>query len=349
MDLAVFGPCKKYYGAICDRWMVNHAGKPITINDIGSLVGEAFLQAFTPKNICSGFRAAGIEPFNDQIFSDEEFLSSYVTDRPGKTSEEEAPQAGSSLPKPIQHGMTDPVLSQFQLSKYQAGPSQAESSSTAKLQTEKSQTKPTLSSIEIKKPTLQIITPEQFRPYPKAGERKSTIRRKKGKSLILTDTPVKENIEEEARLREEKAHKKNKTTNKKKEVKRRILEDSSSDDESVIYEESSDSLEEFDAYDDSPQAVTKGDFVIVKVYGQNKLNFRHYVGEIIHAVNDGIEVTFLKRHKETKYFFKNNENGFVVKADIVCKLPMPAKSNSARYANMVSFQVDLNEFDFTVY
>ncbi|CAH1988098.1 unnamed protein product [Acanthoscelides obtectus] len=198
LDLAVFGPFKKYYGASCDRWMVNHAGKPITIYDIGSLVGEAFLQAFTPKNICSGFRAAGIEPFNDQIFSDEEFLSSYVTDRPGKTSEEEAPQAGpsqdnTSLPKPIQHGMTDPVLSQFQLSKYQesqAGPSQAESSSTAKLQTEKSQTKPTLSSIEIKKPTLQIITPEQIRPHPKAGERKSTIRRKKGKSLILTDTPT---------------------------------------------------------------------------------------------------------------------------------------------------------------
>ncbi|CAH2001896.1 unnamed protein product [Acanthoscelides obtectus] len=215
LDLAVFGPFKKYYGASCDRWMVNHAEKPITIYDIGSLVGEAFLQAFTPKNICSGFRAAGIEPFNDLIFSHEEFLSSYVTDRPGKTSEEEVPQSGSSqdtsLSKPIQHGMTDPVLSQFQLSQYQesqAGPSQAESSSTAKLQTEKSQTKPTLSSIEIKKPTLQIITPEQIRPHPKAGERKSTIRRKKGRSLILTDTPVKENIEEEARLREEKAHKK---------------------------------------------------------------------------------------------------------------------------------------------
>ncbi|CAH1980879.1 unnamed protein product [Acanthoscelides obtectus] len=84
-----------------------------------------------------------------------------------------------------------------------------------------------------------------------------------------------------------KSTKKTKRTNKKKEaVKRRILEDSSSDDDSVIYEESSDSLEEFDAYDDSPQAVTKGDFVIVKVYGQNKLN----VGEIIHAVNDGFEV-----------------------------------------------------------
>ncbi|CAH1993348.1 unnamed protein product [Acanthoscelides obtectus] len=114
--------------------------------------------------------------------------------------------------------MTDPVLSQFQLSKYQelqAGPSQAESSSTANLQTEKSQTKPTLSSIEIKKPTFQIITPEQIRPHPKAGERKSTIRRKK-KSLILTDTPVKENIEEEARLREEKAQKKPKELTRKK-------------------------------------------------------------------------------------------------------------------------------------
>lgn len=79
------------------------------------------------------------------------------------------------------------------------------------------------------------------------------------------------------------------------------------------------------------------------------MNFRHYLGEINNAANNGFDVTFLKRHNETKYFFKNNENGFVPLEDVVCKLPMPVKSSSARYANMLSFKVEFNEFNFTVY
>ncbi|KAK9679441.1 hypothetical protein QE152_g40034 [Popillia japonica] len=126
----------------------------------------------------SEFRAAGIEPFNDQIFSNDEFLSSYVTDRPEKISQEEAGP------------------SHIEISQAEAEESQAKSSYTEVLQVEQLQTEPPLHSGVIKETVSQIITPEQIRPHPKAEPRKSTIRRKKGKSLILTDTPVKENLEE---------------------------------------------------------------------------------------------------------------------------------------------------------
>ena len=41
-----------------------------------------------------------------------------------------------------------------------------------------------------------------MRPLPKAGARKQT-NRKRGKTMILTDTPIKEALEAEARAREE--------------------------------------------------------------------------------------------------------------------------------------------------
>lgn len=71
LDVSVFGPFKRDYHEACDKCMINHPGKPTTIYDVGGLIGEVFPRAFTPKNICSGFRASGIEPFDDKVFSEE--------------------------------------------------------------------------------------------------------------------------------------------------------------------------------------------------------------------------------------------------------------------------------------
>jgi hypothetical protein len=46
------------------------------------LIGVAYPSAFTPCNIQSGFRVCGLWPANADIFRDDEYLSSYVTDRP---------------------------------------------------------------------------------------------------------------------------------------------------------------------------------------------------------------------------------------------------------------------------
>ncbi|KAF2895502.1 hypothetical protein ILUMI_10673 [Ignelater luminosus] len=82
LDVAVFRSFKKFYNAACNTWMINNPGKPITIYSLAGLVGDAFPKSFTPVNISNGFKKTGIEPFNSDIFTEEDFLSAFVTDRP---------------------------------------------------------------------------------------------------------------------------------------------------------------------------------------------------------------------------------------------------------------------------
>jgi len=82
LDRSVYGPFKKHYNVACDNWMVNHPGKPMTIYEVGQCVVQAFPIAFSANNIQAGFRVSAISPFNNQVFTDDEFMTSYVTDRP---------------------------------------------------------------------------------------------------------------------------------------------------------------------------------------------------------------------------------------------------------------------------
>jgi hypothetical protein len=54
----------------------------MTIYDIQSIVSQSLPNALAPKNIKHGFLLTGIWPFNTEIFTDEDFLPSAVTDRP---------------------------------------------------------------------------------------------------------------------------------------------------------------------------------------------------------------------------------------------------------------------------
>lgn len=46
------------------------------------MFGKAYDKAFTPANIKKGFEVTGIYPLNRFVFSDDDFASSAVTDRP---------------------------------------------------------------------------------------------------------------------------------------------------------------------------------------------------------------------------------------------------------------------------
>lgn len=59
-----------------------NAGKPVTIYNVASIVGTAYPKAFFPSNIISGFRVSGFVLLNENIFTEDEFASSKVTDRP---------------------------------------------------------------------------------------------------------------------------------------------------------------------------------------------------------------------------------------------------------------------------
>jgi hypothetical protein len=212
--------------------MTSNPGKPITIYEVGGLVGQAFPLAFTPHNITAGFKVSGIYPFDRDIFGSDEFLSSYVTDReiPGNCSA--TSKKSSSTPQSDFGRAAEPAPSSSRLSA-QYAPGLSESSGHAEPSVQSAQTlslqSTTSSQCEPSLPitprrqnnTTTIVTPTDIRPYPKAAPRKTAGGKKKGSTRILTDTPVKQALESE--IQERLSSKKRKTDCKEKERTKKQL------------------------------------------------------------------------------------------------------------------------------
>lgn len=160
--------------------------------------GEAYGLSFTPRNIVKGFEVSGIYPYNRDIFSDEDFLCSFVTDRPNRIqssveNESGEPEVSSNAEQPFvdvtSPSRPDPIIQPV---------------SNAKEQNENAdQILPRMPRTPEK---TTNITPESLRPFAKASARKTVQRgRKPGKTRILV--PEKQAILEEALKRKKKTRK----------------------------------------------------------------------------------------------------------------------------------------------
>ena len=233
LDLTVYGPLKTYYNTVVTDWMVSNPGKTLTIYEILKLAAKAIPLAFKlSQNIQKGFKKPGISPFNSNIFSDEDFVCSSITDCCLQEENNVATEKSIS-DQPIMEqpstkenlSLEDHTSSNVEVT----GPSQMESLS-------KSQTRGTVN-----------VTPDLVRPYPKAGPRKSDgMKQKKGKTRILTDTPEKRPIEmeEKERQRKNKIKELNKNQKCSKNEKSREI---SSDDEIENVSVSDEALVEIDS------------------------------------------------------------------------------------------------------
>lgn len=184
LDRTVYGPLKRYYNASSDNWMVSNP-RPMTIFDIASILRSAYEQAFTQSNIASGFAVSGIEPYNRNIFQDDEFLPATVTDRPFP-------------PDPQDHGSS--TESVVVAPTVQGSPSNQSGDLPP-------QASPSNDVFDLPSTsggsTLGLhVTPEQLKPFPRAGARKNTGKSRKQKTRILTDTPVKNDIRQARQLAE---------------------------------------------------------------------------------------------------------------------------------------------------
>ena len=194
---------KKFYNQAACEWMTSHPGETISIYDIPGIVKVALPNASTPKNIQAGFRACGIWEFNRNIFTDEDFLCSSVTDRqldtPGISEVQQEPEV---LTQKVRTENATPVMNEIQQQP------EAETQ-VARIEDETQNVTPDRS---YHTSTSGIHTsPDDLRPLPKAGKRKRNQNgRRTRKSAILTDTPVKE------ALREEQMRKENRTQGKGK-------------------------------------------------------------------------------------------------------------------------------------
>lgn len=145
---------------------------------------------------------------------------------------------------------------------------------------------------------------------------------------------------------------------KGKRGKRNHPADSSSEDESDVY-----SLQDSDAElvlsstseDETDLGsipancdISVGDFLLIKVFGKTKENFRLYVCKVVEPDNEGYIGLFYKKIKQTFRFFQTQEEAYFSPNEVVLKLEERIEaSKSARFLGSVSFINDLS--DYTIY
>ncbi|XP_049771000.1 uncharacterized protein LOC126117522 [Schistocerca cancellata] len=100
LDVVVFASFKKLYNTACCDLMAD-TGRSSIIYDVAGLVGRAFPLVFTSQNICSGFRACGIELLNRDIFRPEDYLPTYLINQPLQTSQDECKRTEQISPEDI--------------------------------------------------------------------------------------------------------------------------------------------------------------------------------------------------------------------------------------------------------
>lgn len=208
LDRSVYGPLKKYINSACDAWVTNHPGQTMTIYDVPGIINQTIHLAASPANIKAGFQVSGIFPYNKNIFPPEEFMPSYSTDRPitvnynNVSNQEILPTNVSENINSIKTG-SNKTSNEIEP---QPGPSSRVSPGP---------------SLPTDRNTPPPPTPEDVRPLPKAPARKTdlNVRRKRRSTAILTDTPIKDALEEE-----QNASKKKKETATRK-IKKKVFEE----------------------------------------------------------------------------------------------------------------------------
>lgn len=365
LDKTVYKSLKTNYNVACNEWMISNPGRPINIYDIAGLFGRAYLKSFTPENIINGFKYTGIWPINRDIFTPDDYLSSYVSDRPA--DEVTTNLANNNDPDNIDVTVPEPPSSKSPM----AGPSIPESPVTRPSTPETPEARPLSPRTPVagpSKPRLLLIkgrqivvapqpttpniliTPEQIKPYPKALPRKTTVARKrKGKSKILTDTPIKTQIVEELQLRQTKKDSKQSVIKKRRVhiVKKKVFSDSSSsssEDSPVLDDTTDDNQSDVSSeVDNNDILVAKGDFVIVQE-GMVKGKIIYSIGEVISEQEKEVDILYLKHIPNFK-FIRTQAIYTFKKSQIYRKLPIPEPSGATeRSADLIIFKTNLNLF-----
>lgn len=194
------------------------------------------------------------------------------------------------------------------------------------------------------------LSPEFIRPFPKAKPRKFGSRggKRPGRCRILTDTPEKQEIEEQEAIKNRKNEVK-----KKPNVKRKLREKSSSSSSQEEVLESDDSLEdvewglreESEKEEELDTNLKENDYVLVKLC--SKKTCRFYVAKIIEH-SDGkcqTAVKYLKKKAGNKFICDDETVYDIQLSDVVLKLPAPYTVGGTERRNReLQFSVDFSTY-----
>ncbi|ESO04218.1 hypothetical protein HELRODRAFT_172568 [Helobdella robusta] len=82
LDKTFFKSLKSFYNSSADSWMMTNKGRRITFYEIATIFKTAYFKSVTIDKAVNGFASTGLWPPNMNVFSDEDFHPSNLTDEP---------------------------------------------------------------------------------------------------------------------------------------------------------------------------------------------------------------------------------------------------------------------------
>ena len=189
LDVGVFRPFMVYYNEAMNQFMMKNPGKRVTIYNVAQFVNYAHTHALTPMNIVNSFRKCGIFPFDRNVFTDLDFMATQVTDREIEPTEE----SGKDVPVGSSKSDVNNITTNDATIITSTETSSSNIPSTS--QSSHSLSAAACTSDAVKKAVMK--NPPEIRPFPKASramDGTETKKRRIGKSMIATLSPVRNEI-----------------------------------------------------------------------------------------------------------------------------------------------------------
>ncbi|XP_025160323.1 uncharacterized protein LOC112589827 [Harpegnathos saltator] len=173
---------------------MNNPGVPVTIYHVAGFVREALIKAAIPVNIIASFEKPGIYLFSRSVFQDADYIMSTVTEQLDPNERANNPNGSENLRETVT--------------------------------TSASKTSLTVIATAITNTNDSFISPSDFKSYPKVQPKQNTRKpRRKGKCMIVTDSPEKNEIQERETQQIEKKQKSEKRKRQRKTLKTFGLKD----------------------------------------------------------------------------------------------------------------------------
>ena len=121
LNISCFKSLNTFYDSEIQSWLRQHLRRVVTEFHIAELFCAAYGKAATVKNGTSGFQKAGIYPFRRDLFTEEDFMCSQMTERTDEfqTAVQSTDIQPGSAPNVNQlqtaDGVAEPVTSQREL------------------------------------------------------------------------------------------------------------------------------------------------------------------------------------------------------------------------------------------
>lgn len=102
LDRTFFKPLKDYFRKAAQNWILHNAQRKITRLQAGQLIGQAWMKATSVQTGISGFKAAGIHPYDSQAIPDHFFAILDIFQSANKLIKQNAKPTGLQKTYPVE-------------------------------------------------------------------------------------------------------------------------------------------------------------------------------------------------------------------------------------------------------